>query len=164
MEIGTVFYPRDRSEWREWLSYDELVEEAICFGWIDGLVKKYCPDSRVQRITPRRKKSFLSELNRQRIWKLEEQGKMTQAGFDAVAGKIGSIHDPFVIPDWVLEQLQLDPIVWENFQAFSLYYKRLKIGWISNLSPKRRDVAQSRLDYLIKMTAQNKQYGSNPFG
>ncbi|MCB0530401.1 MAG: hypothetical protein KDC65_18105, partial [Saprospiraceae bacterium] len=78
MDITEVFYPRHREEWREWLasnhqdktevwvrtflkasgqpciSYDELVEECLCFGWIDGAVKKYDEDSKVQRTTPRR--------------------------------------------------------------------------------------------------------------
>jgi uncharacterized protein YdeI (YjbR/CyaY-like superfamily) len=92
MEITEVFYPQNRQEWHDWLqehhltkkevwlrkfrkatgkptiSYDDLVEVCLCFGWIDGTVKKFCEESAVQRITPRRKKSFLSELNRKRIW------------------------------------------------------------------------------------------------
>jgi uncharacterized protein YdeI (YjbR/CyaY-like superfamily) len=91
MEITDVFYPLERAQWRQWLaenhqdateiwlrrfkkatgkpciSYDDLVEECLCFGWIDGVVKKLDAESNVQRITPRRKKSFLSELNRQRV-------------------------------------------------------------------------------------------------
>ena len=98
MEIGEVFYPKTRSQWRRWLnrnhtkrteiwvrrfkkrtgqpciSYDDLVEECLCFGWIDGIVKKLDDESNVQRATPRRKESFLSELNRQRIWKLQAAG------------------------------------------------------------------------------------------
>lgn len=104
MEITEVFYPHSRAEWRTWLRahhltktevwvrtfrkasgqpslpYEDLVQESLCFGWIDGSVKKYAADSMVQRVTPRRKKTSLSELNRQRIWKLQKQGLMTPAG------------------------------------------------------------------------------------
>ncbi|MEM1124579.1 MAG: hypothetical protein AAGJ18_29340, partial [Bacteroidota bacterium] len=110
-EITEIFYPQSRADWRNWLQknhdkkeviwlqlfkkatgkysipYDDLVEECLCFGWIDGVVKKFEEPSRVQRITPRRKKSFLSELNRQRVWKLEKLGLMTPAGYAALEGK-----------------------------------------------------------------------------
>ncbi|RMF22110.1 MAG: hypothetical protein D6765_14715, partial [Bacteroidetes bacterium] len=179
-EITEVFYPRNRSEWRAWLqthhhtktevwvrlfskgsgaptlSYDELVEECLCFGWIDGVVKKYCPDSRVQRITPRRKKSFLSELNRQRVWKLQKLGLMTPAGIAAIEDQIGSPDDPLLIPDWVEEQLRADPQVWANFQRFPFFYRRLKIGWVAE-AQHRREVAQKRLDHLIEKTRQGKR-------
>ena len=186
MEITEVFYPQNRQEWRNWLeenyevkleiwvqkyrkatgrpsiAYDDLVEECLCFGWIDGVVKKNCEEGSVQRITPRRKKSFLSELNRQRVWKLQSLGLMKPAGLKAIEGKIGSINDPFEIPDWVLEQLKGDKEVWQNFQGFSKYYRRLKVGWITEPGRSRREVSQKRLDYLIKMTKQGKMYGTVP--
>lgn len=186
-EITEVFYPQNRSEWRNWLQanhqskpeiwlqmwrkdtgkptlpYDDLVEECMCFGWIDGVVKKHGEGGRVQRITPRRpKKSFLSELNRQRFWKLQHLGLMTPAGYaPAIVDQIGHPSDPLEIPDWVAEALQADDHVWETFQSFSHFYKRLKIGWIMEAGT-RLEVAQKRLDYLIKMTGQGKQYGTQP--
>ncbi|MCB9354879.1 MAG: YdeI/OmpD-associated family protein [Lewinellaceae bacterium] len=187
MDITEVFYPRHREEWREWLvsnhqdktevwvrtflkasgqpciSYDELVEECLCFGWIDGAVKKYDEDSKVQRTTPRRKKTFLSELNRQRVWKLQQNGLMTPSGIGPIGDQIGSPDDPLNIPEWVESQLREDPHVWETFQDFPHLYKRLKIGWISEVrSDSRREEAQKRLNYLIKMTRQGKMYGTIP--
>lgn len=187
MEISEVFYPTHRAEWRNWLethhraksevwvqtylkasgyptiSYDELVEESLCFGWIDGSVKKYDELSKVQRVTPRRKKTFLSELNRQRVWKLQRQGLMTPAGIEPIREQIGSPDDPLDIPAWVLEQLQADAAIWATFQQFPHHYKRLKIGWIAEIrGDSRREEAQKRLDYLIKMTAQGKMYGTIP--
>jgi uncharacterized protein YdeI (YjbR/CyaY-like superfamily) len=183
-----IFYPHNRVEWRAWLEtnhqqrtaeiwvqtyrkatgkpslpYDDLVEECLCFGWIDGVVNKYDEDSAIQRITPRRKKTFLSELNRQRIWKLQRLGLMTPAGIAPVAEQIGSPEDPYAIPNWIEEQLQAIPGVWENFQKFPPLYQRLKIGWIAEIKgTSRQPEAQKRLDYLIKMTAQGKQYGTIP--
>lgn len=187
MKITEVFYPTHRAEWRAWLethhrskpevwlrifskasgkpsvSYDDMVEECLCFGWIDGTVKKYDEDSRVQRITPRRKKSFLSELNRQRIWKLQRLGLMTPAGIAPIEDQIGNPDDPFEIPDWILAQLQADPAVWKNFEGFPHFYKRLKVLWIGEIKgDSRREEAQKRLDYLIKMTRQGKRYGAQP--
>lgn len=186
MEITEVFYPRSRAEWRAWLethhrtkaevwvrtfrkasgqpslSYGNLVEECLCFGWIDGITKKFDADSAVQRITPRRKKSFLSELNRQRVWKLQRLGLMTPAGIEPIQDQIGSPDDPWDIPDWILEQLQADETVWQHFQNFPFFYQRLKIGWIKECGPTRREEAQKRLRYLLKMTALGKRYGTEP--
>lgn len=109
MEIGKKFYATSRSKWRHWLfknhkkeseiwlvlfrksskkesvSYNDAVLEALCFGWIDSIVKKIDQESFAQRFTPRRPTSVLSNLNTDRIKKLIEEGKMTQAGLDAVA-------------------------------------------------------------------------------
>ncbi|MEL6635260.1 MAG: YdeI/OmpD-associated family protein [Bacteroidota bacterium] len=187
MEITEVFYPRNRQEWYDWLathhqskteiwlqrykkdtdlpsiSYDDLVEVCLCFGWIDGVVKKNCPEGNVQRITPRRKKkTFLSELNRQRVWKLQGLGLMTPQGLAPIADQVGHPDDPLLIPDWIAEQLQADPTVWETFRAFPHFYQRLKVGWIVEPGKSRRAESQKRLNYLLKMTRQGKRYGSQP--
>ncbi len=187
MEITEVFYPANRGQWRAWLeahhrsksevwlrtfrkssgkpsvSYDDVVEECLCFGWIDGVTKKYCEESAVQRITPRRKKTFLSELNRQRVWKLQRLDLMTPAGIEPIQDQIGSPDDPLVIPEWIAKQLSADPDIWKQFNAFPHFYKRLKIGWIAEIrGDSRRAEAQKRLNYLLKMTAQGKMYGTMP--
>lgn len=184
MDITDVFYARHRDEWREWLEanhrtareiwlqtyhvksgkervpYDDAVEEALCFGWIDGLAKNYDHESAVQRYTPRRAKTFLSELNRQRIFKMIRLGKMTQAGLDPIAHLLGREDDPLVIPDDMLARLQSDPVVWDNFQQFPLIYQKIRIGFVMESYRTNRAMADQRLAYLIKMTAQNKMYGT----
>ena len=187
MLITEVFYPLNRAEWRAWLEtnhrdkpevwlqtyrkasgkpslpYDDMVEECLCFGWIDGVNKKYDDESAVQRITPRRKKTFLSELNRQRVWKLQRLDLMTPAGVEPIRNQIGSPDDPFEIPAWVAEQLRADPEVWTAFEQFPRLYQRLKIGWIAEIrGASRQPEAQKRLDYLLKMTAHKKMYGTIP--
>jgi uncharacterized protein YdeI (YjbR/CyaY-like superfamily) len=187
MDIGEIFYPKARKDWRNWLakhhqikqevwlqrylnstdkasiSYDDLVEECLCFGWIDGIVKKLDADSNVRRITPRRKKSFLSELNRQRIWKLQHLGLMTEAGLAPIKDQLGSPEARLEPPAWLQEALMADPKIWETFQAFPHLYQRLKLAWISEVQGKSRQAeAQKRLDYLLKMTAQGKRYGTEP--
>lgn len=187
-EVGEIFYPRTRSDWRQWLeangqsktevwlrrfvkasgqpsiTYDDLVEEALCYGWIDGVMKKLDSASNVQRLTPRQAKgSFLSELNRQRLWKLQAMGLVTPAGLAAVADTIGSPDDPLVIPDWIEQRLRDEAAVWDRFCRFPRSYQRLKIGWISEIrGNSRRDEAEKRLRYLIEQTARNKRYGTEP--
>lgn len=187
MEVTEVFYPHNRAQWRAWLEehgqtktevwlrtfrkaanqpslpYDDMVEECLCFGWIDGVVKKYDEFSAVQRITPRKKKSFLSELNRQRIWKLQAQGLMTPAGIEPIRDQIGAIDDALVIPDWIAARLkEEEEAVWAQFQEFPRLYQRLKIGWITETGRLREEEAQKRLNYLIKMTRAGKRYGTEP--
>ena len=189
MEIGEIFHPKNRQEWRDWLMkyhqtktevwlqrflkatgipcihYDELLEDCLCFGWIDGVVKKLDAQSNVQRITPRRKKkSFLSELNRQRIWKLQREGKMMPVGLEIIGDQVGHPDDPWEFPDWIQEQLKEEEEVWENFQQFDHFYKRLKIGWILECYKYRPEESQKRLDYLIKNTRKGKRYGTIPLG
>ena len=73
------------------LPYLDVVEEALCFGWIDSTLKKL-PDGRLaQRLSPRRKKSHWTELNKQRCQKLESQGLMTPAGRDALSSATPSL-------------------------------------------------------------------------
>lgn len=89
MQVTTIFKPKDRTAWRAWLeqhhtsaheiwllledrpeenmvSYLEAVEEAICFGWIDGIQKRFSANERAQRFTPRKKRSNWTELNKER--------------------------------------------------------------------------------------------------
>ncbi|MBK8555779.1 MAG: YdeI/OmpD-associated family protein [Lewinellaceae bacterium] len=184
MEITTVYYAPDRGDWRAWLEknhqsapeiwlqtyhkaspkpsmpYNDAVEEALCFGWIDGLAKKYDHESSVQRFTPRRPKSFLSELNRQRIFKLQKLWKMTAAGLAPIQHLLGSPDDPLLIPDEILQQLQADVEVWTNFQAFPMVYQKIRIGFVLESYRTNPEAADKRLAYLIKMTRKNKMYGT----
>ncbi len=186
MEIGEVFYPPDRAAWHDWLAanhatapeiwlrkykkatgvpsitYDELVEECLCFGWIDGVIKTYDEDSSVQRVTPRRPKSNLSELNRQRVWKLQRLGRMTPAGLAALADQVGDPTDSFVVPAWVEDRLRADPDVWSTFTGFPLMYRRLKVAWVIDPQGNRQDEREKRLAHLIEMTRKGRRYGSEP--
>src|SRR5207248_6123233 len=104
MEIGTTLYVKDRRQWRSWLArhhrtapeiwliyykkhsgrpripYEDAVEEALCFGWIDSIVKAIDGETFAQKFTPRRDSSKWSALNRRRVRKLIQEGRMTEAG------------------------------------------------------------------------------------
>lgn len=189
MEIGEVFHPRVRQEWRDWLachhasgtevwvrrchrssgepsiSYDELVEECLCFGWIDGLAKKYDEISSVQRTCPRRPRSYLSELNRQRIWKLRLEDRMTEAGETVLAGRVGTPEDAPPFPDrqWIDEAIAADPEAAAAVDALPALYRRLRIGYIAELrGPSRRPEAEKRLAHFLRQTKAGKRYGTEP--
>ena len=82
-QCWVIMYRKNRPEW-DALAYIDIVEEALCFGWIDSTNKKL-PDGRLaQRLSPRRKGSNWTELNKQRCQDLIDRGLMTKAGFDAM--------------------------------------------------------------------------------
>jgi uncharacterized protein YdeI (YjbR/CyaY-like superfamily) len=151
MTITQTLYVRDRTEWRAWLtehhlkaseiwllyphkdtekprvSYPDAVEEALCFGWIDGIQKKYDEHHAAQRFTPRRPKSNWTELNKERCRKLIAAGLMTEAGL----AKLPDLNiELFKIPPDILALRQADPVAWGNFQNFPATYQRVRIGYI----------------------------------
>ena len=78
-ECWVVTYRQRRPAW-DALLYTNVVEEALCFGWIDSTLKKTADGKLVQRLSPRRKNSHWTELNKRRCYDLEQRGLMTDAG------------------------------------------------------------------------------------
>jgi len=188
MQIGQVYYPKTRPQWRGWLlkyharkaevwvrrfvkssgrptlDYEDLVEECLCFGWIDGVIMKLDAASNVQRVTPRRARgTFLSELNRQRVWKLQHLGLMTPPGLRPIEQVVGSPEDPFELPEWIYSRLRADAELWDRYKALPGLYRRLKIGWLTEARGVGREPERiKRLDHFIRMTAAGKRYGAEP--
>ena len=179
MQITKTLYVIERDEWRAWLAkhhdtekdiwliyykkqsgepripYNDAVEEALCFGWIDSIVKGIDENKYAQRFSPRKKGSNWSEMNRVRMRRLIEQGTMTPAGlskFEADAG------DSFEIPSDIIEALKQDKKTWATFEGFPESYKRIRIGFIE-MARSRPDIFQQRLRYFLKMTSQGKRFG-----
>ena len=186
MTPGETLYVTDPRSWREWLrknhkkkneiwlvyyrketgkpriSYDEAVEEALCFGWIDSTVRSLDDERFAQRFSPRKKTSRLSEMNRQRIRTLIDQKRMTKAGlqavahvFDPEAGDGGPIE---IAPD-ILQALKENEQAWANFQAFPEHYKRIRIAYIESQRRHGEEQFRRALDHFIRMTEKNKRFG-----
>lgn len=180
MQITNTLAIKTRNEWRTWLkknyqtekeiwlvfqnkcsgktgiTYEEAVEEALCFGWIDSIVKKIEKDSRVQRFTPRNPKSSYSQLNKERLKKLIRKKKVIAS----VRKTLGDLeNEKFVFPKDIIEEIRMNKEAWKNYQKFSEAYKRIRIAFIDGART-RPDVYKQRLDYFLKMTAQNKKYGT----
>jgi uncharacterized protein YdeI (YjbR/CyaY-like superfamily) len=116
MEIGQTLLVTTRHEWREWLvqnhrdfkeiwliyykktsgktgiCYEESVEEALCFGWIDGAIKGIDQETYAGRFTPRRAKSPWSESNRERVARLLRDGRMAEAGLAVLPNDLLEIY------------------------------------------------------------------------
>ncbi len=179
MEITQTLYVTDRKDWRRWLrahyktekeiwliyyrketgrpriSYNDAVEEALCFGWIDSIVKSLDRERTVQRFSPRKPGSKYSPANLERLRNLLEQGKVIKQVRDTLEDLS---EDRMEIPADILEAIKASPDAWKNFQKFSEPYKRIRIGFIVG-ARKRPAEFQKRLRHFIRMTEKNKQYG-----
>jgi uncharacterized protein YdeI (YjbR/CyaY-like superfamily) len=131
-----LIYPKKASG-RPRVAYRDAVEEALCFGWIDGIVKPIDEFEYTQRFTPRRRGSNWSDLNRRLFARLVEEGLMTEAGL-AVGprGEPRKISAPHEISDRVPADVrkafrESEP-AWTNFQKLAPGHRRHYLAWIGN--------------------------------
>ena len=187
MKLGKTLYVKNRKEWRAWLSkhhgtapeiwlvyykkhtgkprvpYNHAVEEALCYGWIDSILKPIDADRWAQRYSPRRPTSRLSAMNRERVRRLIAAKRMTKAGLASIEHAFDRKKDTKQVVSWKLpadieRRLKDATVVWNNYRRFPKSYQRIRIGWI-DAARARRAVFEQRLGYFIKMTAQNKRFG-----
>ena len=134
------------------LLYNDAVEEALCFGWIDSTIKHIDPLHRAQRFTPRRKGSAYSQPNIERLIWLDARGLIHPKVRDSV---LPIIRTPFVFPADIIDALRQDEAVWKNYQQFSDPYKRIRVAYIE-AARKRPDEFQKRLNSFVEKTRRNK--------
>lgn len=152
-EIWLVYYKKDTGKPR--IAYNDAVEEALCFGWIDSTFKTLDEKRTAQRFSPRKPKSKYSPANKERLRKLLKQRKVIKE----VRETLGDIlEEKFEVPKDILKAIKANKEAWNNFQKFSDAYKRIRIGFIDG-ARKRPEEFKKRLRYFIKMTEKNKQYG-----
>ena len=135
--------------------YVDAVEEAMCFGWIDSTEKRLDSGVTEQRLTPRKKNSLWSELNKERCRRMEKLGLMTDAGRAVLPDMSPS---GFVIDNEILNALQSDTVVWNNFLSFPQLYRRVGIDTIQ-IKKKQSELFQSRLQKFIENTKRGIMYG-----
>ncbi len=174
-----ILYVANRQEWRAWLeenfdkekeiwmvypskssgkarvSYNDAVEEALCFGWIDSTAKSLDKDSSAQRFSPRNPKSAYSQANKERMKWLLQRG-MIHPSVKDTARKIQ--EEEFVFPPDIIETIKSDELAWENYSKFSDAYKRIRIAYI-DAARKRPDEFEKRLHNFIRKTRENKRIG-----
>ena len=169
-----------RSEWRAWLrrnyktakqvwlvyykkhtgrprvAYNDAVEEALAFGWIDSTAVKVDDDRYAQRFTPRRSGSPYSPSNIARLRAMAAKGKI----IPEVLAKVKPLlaETPPVIPPDILAALKADPVTWKNFRAFSDSYKRIRVGYIDGARDRPAEFAK-RLRNFLKVTKENRIIG-----
>lgn len=176
MEQTKTFYTDERRAWREWLaenfetekeiwfvfplkasgekglSYNDAVEEALCFGWIDSTIKPSDSLHRIQRFTPRRKGSEYSRPNIERLIWLESQGMLHPRIREEVLPLISA---PYEFPEDILDEIRADETAWANYEKFSEPYKRIRVAYI-DAARKRPEEFRRRLNSFIGKTRENK--------
>ena len=171
-----IFYTSERGVWRKWLAehfeteseiwvvfpmkesgdkalpYNDAVEEALCFGWIDSTIKHIDPTHRAQRFTPRKKGSPYSRPNIERLIWLERQGLLHPHIRDSV---LSLIRTPYIFPADILDAIKADGVAWENYEKLSEPYKRIRVAYI-DAARKRPNEFKKRLESFIEKTRAGK--------
>ena len=168
-------YFTSRQEWRKWLEnnfetrddiwleypkketgkkrilYNDAVEEALCFGWIDTTIKSLNKETSIQRFCKRRKNSTYSQPNKERLkWLLENNlvHKSVVKDVEKIA------NEEFVFPGDIIKKLKADKNTWENYQKMSEPYKRIRVAYIES-ARKRPEEFEKRLNNFISKTKEN---------
>jgi uncharacterized protein YdeI (YjbR/CyaY-like superfamily) len=187
MKITQTFSAPDRASWREWLaehgasetevwlvyfktgtgkatiSYEDSLEEALCFGWVDSLIQKIDEEKYARKFTPRNLGSKWSELNKHLVAKMVKEGRMTEAGMAKVefsleeASPARPTRPELALPDWLKEGLMASPKAWENFSKLPPSHQRNYILWVSEA--KREETRQKRIGEAIERLEKNERLG-----
>jgi uncharacterized protein YdeI (YjbR/CyaY-like superfamily) len=180
MEITRTLRVSDREAWRAWLAehhatetevwlvyprkatgqpriaYNDAVEEALCFGWIDSTQKTLDADATAQRFTPRRPGVPYSQPNRERLRRMIALGRVAEHVLQSLRGV--DLESFEIAPD-ILRALQAEPAAWENLRRWSDSYRRIRVAYVEDARDRRPDEFQKRLRNLVRKSAQGKQFG-----
>lgn len=175
---------KSRGEWRAWLekhhdsvshiwlvfhkkhtgaaslSYDDAVEEALCFGWIDSVIRRLDDARYMRKFTPRKADSNWSTINRKRYADLKKRGLLAEPGKKRPpTGKSGDEPRPSVseLPPDIEKALKGNKQAWKTFTQLAPSYQRQYIGWID--SAKKEETRQRRLREAIGMLRVGKKLG-----
>ncbi|MGB8646888.1 MAG: YdeI/OmpD-associated family protein [Anaerolineae bacterium] len=182
MKIGKTIYCKTRDEWRAWLEenhatepeiwliyykkgsdrprvpYDEAVQEALCFGWIDSTVQRVNEAYYVQKFSPRRPGSAWSLSNKQRVAQMIKEGRMTAAGLARVTyphpermPRAKSLPPPVVPPD-LARAVTANPQAQENFARLTPATLRMYVNLIEDAKkPETRERRIKRvLEFIVR--------------
>lgn len=140
------------------LTWPESVDEALCYGWIDGIRRSVDGDRYVIRFTPRRSTSTWSDVNIRRVAVLTAEGRMTEAGLAAFRRREEARsraytyeQPPKALPRAWRDALAADPHALADFRARPPWYRRTAVAWV--MSAKREATRQRRFDQLVACAA-----------
>ena len=182
MELDTLDI-RTRKHWRTWLrknhqsspgvwvvchkehtgvpclSYEDLVREALCFGWIDSLIKRLDEDRYARKVTPRKPTSKWSDLNRKRWAELEAAGLLEASG--KAAAPTGNAYAPKpVIPElpaYIEKAFKANAKAWSFFQTLTARERRNFVVWIH--VAKREETRERRIREAVRLLARGERLG-----
>jgi len=161
-ELWVGFYKLDSG--KGGLTYPQAVDEALCFGWIDGLKKRVDEFSYTQRFTPRKAKSTWSRINIRHAERLQKAGRMTPAGLKAYAARdparsgVYSFENvPRQLSPALERQFKADKVAWAFFERQPPGYRRVASFWV--MSAKQEETRQRRLARLMADSKQGRRLG-----
>lgn len=152
-EIWLVYYRKSSGKPR--ISYNDSVDEALCFGWIDSTQKKMDEDRLAQRFTPRRPGSKTSEMNKARARRLVREHRMTPAGL-AVIGSLTAAR--LVIAADIRAAFEEDSEAWRRFRRFPIAYRRIRVAFVEGARGRPAEF-RGRLGNLVRKSAKNERFG-----
>lgn len=163
-EVWLIFYKKDTG--KPSIDYNNSVEEALCFGWIDSLVKKIDEEKYVRKFTPRNNNSVWSELNKQRVKKVIKEGRMTEFGLEKItaAKKTGAWNKKIKVPDIseaipkeFVAALKKNKAAKESFDNLSPSHQKRYNMWINQA--KKKETKEKRIKETIQLLSKNSKLG-----
>lgn len=160
-EVWLVFYKRHTGV--KSIAYSDALDEALCVGWVDSLVKRLDESRYAIKFTPRKPDSRWSTINRKRYAALKAAGRLkpggiarppTDRGYDPRPPRF---QMPATIPLYIQEALKKQPAAWRCFQGLAPSHRRRYVGWIE--SAKREETKARRLQEAIRLLTAGKQLG-----
>ena len=155
-ELLIGFYKKDSG--KGGITYPEALDEALCYGWIDGVRRPINDESYVIRFTPRNPQSIWSGRNIERVEELKAEGRMRKAGLDAYAHKGVHRDSGYAVSDWpealpkkMVAEFQKHREAWAFYQSQPSGYRKQTTVWVT--SAKREETRQRRLATLIDDSA-----------
>jgi len=177
-----TFDAKSREEWRKWLaghhaaesevwlifhkrhtaapsvSYDDAVSEALCYGWVDSLIKRIDDDLYARKFTPRKEDSKWSTANRKRYAQLQAEGRLAPPGVRRPpTERSGDAPRPESTPEYLVAGLRRVPKAWKNFEGLPPSHKRQYVAWID--SAKKEETKLRRLEEAIRMLQAGERLG-----
>ena len=157
-EVWLIFYKRHTG--RASIAYADAVDEALCFGWIDSLIKRLDDSRYARKFTPRKADSRWSITNRKRYALLRASGNVKPAGIDRAPTERRDDTPPRLpsrVPSYIQAALRKRPAAWRHFEALAPSHRRRYVGWID--SAKQEETKVRRLKETIRLLATGKPLG-----
>jgi len=156
-EVWLVFHKRHTG--RSSIAYQDALDEALCFGWVDSLIKRLDDARYARKFTPRKADSKWSAVNRKHYARLKTSGRLKPPGLNRAPTDRSYDKPPAssTIPAYIQEALQRSQTASRNFESLAPSYRRNYIGWID--SAKLQETKMRRLQEAIKLLAAGKTLG-----
>ena len=159
-EVWLIFHKRHTG--KTCIAYLDALDEALCFGWVDSLVRRLDDDRYARKFTPRRADSVWSTVNRKRYAALAASGRLAEAGkqrapTDRSYPARAAAKSKAKLPPYIQEALKKNPAALRYFEGLAPSYRRNYVGWID--SAKQEETKRRRLDEAIRLLAAGQKLG-----